>query len=154
MDETQVLYNIPYIPVKITNIVEGDFSYFEETLLMDLPILQLANICFDINRVEDNYDVIVNFNYKLAKEDKPLLKIQLSCHFAINKEIGDKLLYNEGLLLPKEYIKAIVINTISTTRGILYANTKHTEFNKYIIPSLEEEINFSEHILIPLVPID
>lgn len=147
----EIFNSIPAIPVRISNIAEIQFSYFEDILALNEVIAQVANIGFRVNRVEENYSIITTFNYELKKENKPLLKIQIACSFFIDKAIGDNLLVNEGLLLPKEYGKAIVVTTIATARGILYANTKHTEFNKYTIPSLENEIDFSGNILIPLV---
>ncbi|KHJ38947.1 hypothetical protein PBAC_08100 [Pedobacter glucosidilyticus] len=56
----------------------------------------------------------------------------------MKKQSWDKLKKEENnkLELPKNFLAHLLIITVGTTRGVLFAKTENTSYNQFIIPSL------------------
>lgn len=135
------------IPFKIVKVEEKQFSVFEEILAVEAPIKQ--NIGFGFG-VEFSKRIIgVTMRFVLQKNEQPLLKTEITCYFEIEeKSYNEKLLQENKIVLPCAFAKHLAMITIGTTRGVLYANTKGTDFNKYILGLINVDQMFSEDIII------
>lgn len=86
----------------------------------------------------DDTNRILSFTMKVdfKKDDKIFLIIEAGCEFRIEPDSWKSLETESGKrkLLPKQLGSHLVGLTISTVRGILYAKTQNTVFNKFFIP--------------------
>lgn len=137
------------IPFRIVKIEEKQFSVFEDTLLIDAPIKQ--NIGFGFGTEVEKRIIGTTMRFMLHKNEQPLLKTEITCYFEIEENaFNEKLLKSEKIILPQALVKHLAMITAGTTRGILFANTKGTDFNKYILGLVNIEQMFNQDIAIDL----
>lgn len=72
----------------------------------------------------------------LLNKQKVFIKIQVSCHFNIEPDTWTSFLKDSNVVVPKNFISHLTILTIGTSRGILHAKTEGTEFNQFILPTI------------------
>lgn len=94
--------------------------------------------------------IIIAPTIQLKQDDRTFLKLTVKCEF----EIGDNALNSftrvesEKYIIPRNFLLHLGVITIGTVRGILHSKTEGTEFNKFIIPSInlttmiEEDLEF------------
>ncbi|MFV1977501.1 MAG: hypothetical protein ACC651_17300, partial [Candidatus Scalindua sp.] len=61
---------------------------------------------------------------------------QVSCHFEISPESWSSFLNEEKIIFPKNFLTHLTLLSIGIARGVLHSKTDGTEFNKYILPTL------------------
>ena len=76
----------------------------------------------------------VKFTFMVEKA--PFLVIEASCEFNIHPEDWKAMLDGNSVVIPKETLEYLAMQTIGTTRGILHCKTEGTDFNKYMIPPI------------------
>lgn len=77
--------------------------------------------------------VLVQFEQK----ETPFLLIEACNHFKIEESSwGDMQNINNKIILPKGFACHLVMLTIGTLRGILHSKTENTEFNQFILPTI------------------
>jgi hypothetical protein len=77
--------------------------------------------------------VLVQFEQK----DKPFLLMEIANHYKIIESAWIEMQNsNNKLVLAKEFASHLVMLTIGTLRGALHCKTENTEFNKYILPTI------------------
>src|SRR5690554_3451300 len=122
------------LPIQFTlvHIEDNQFSTFDEMLHVDKPIEQQVGFGFGVDIEKKVTAVSVDFIFQ--KEEKPLLKQTITCYFEISSEDFDNQLKKEKeVVLPCGFGKHLAMLTTGTARGVLFANTKNTAFNKYLI---------------------
>lgn len=137
------------IPFKIIKVEEHQFSSFEDTLALDEPIQQ--HVGFGFGADIDNHTIAVAMEFVLHKKDIPLLKQEITCYFGIDPIVFKEEL-NQGnqLVLPCSFGKHLAMITTGTARGVLFANTKTSPFNQYLIGLINIDKMFNEDILIEI----
>lgn len=74
---------------------------------------------------------------QLGIEDKPFLQIEIGAHFEIDDAAWqDFEVDQEKLVIPKGFAQHLVVITIGTLRGVLHSKTENTEYNKYLLPTI------------------
>ena len=137
------------IPFKIVKVEENQFSVFEETLVLEEPIQQQIGFGFGIDA--ESRIVVVSMEFVLHKQNQPLIKLEIACYFEIEpQKFQEKLVQADGVVLPCSLTKHLAMITMGTARGVLFANTKNTEFNKFIIGLVDIDKMFTEDIHIKL----
>jgi len=137
------------IPFKIVKVEENQFSVFEETLAIEERINQHIGFGFGIDL--DKKVVAVAMKFVLQKNKHPLVKLEITCYFEIEKQaFQDLLVSGDTIVLPCGFGKHLAVITTGTARGVLFANTKNTEFNKFIIGLINVDKMFKEDIHIKL----
>ncbi len=137
------------ISFKIIKVEENQFSVFEDTLTLDEPIQQHVGFGFGAE-VESN-TIAVAIEFVLHKKDMPLLKLEISCYFDIEPNAFQNILKQETkVVLPCDFAKHLAMITTGTARGVLFANTKNTPFNLYLIGLINVDKMFGEDIIIEL----
>lgn len=70
---------------------------------------------------------------------KSFLKIDVSCHFKIEDDSWNTFINKkqQTLTIPKSFLAHMAMITVGTLRGILFAKTEGTIFNKFIIPTID-----------------
>lgn len=135
------------IPFKLVKIEDNQFSSFEETLDIKADVVQKVGFGFgaDLN----NRVIGVSIQFQLEIENKPLLKQVVTCYFEIeNKSFAELTQKNNQVVIPCELGKHMAMLTTGTARGILFANTKNTEFNKLFLGLINLEKIFKNDITI------
>ncbi|MDM1041685.1 MULTISPECIES: hypothetical protein [Empedobacter] len=133
------------IPFKIVKVEENQFSVFEETLVLEEPIQQQIGFGFGIDA--ESRIVVVSMEFVLHKQNQPLIKLEIACYFEIEpQKFQEKLVQADGVVLPCSLTKHLAMITMGTARGVLFANTKNTEFNKFIIGLVNVDKMFTEDV--------
>jgi len=139
------------LPIKfsLVHIEDNQFSTFDEMLDVDKPIKQQVGFGFGVDIEKKIIAVSVDFIF--LKEDRPLLKQNITCYFKISSEDFDNYLRKkQEVVLPCGFGKHLAMLTTGTARGVLFANTKNTAFSKYLIGLINIDEMFNEDIPIKL----
>lgn len=137
------------IPFKIVKVEENQFSVFEEALLIEERIQQ--QIGFGFGADTENRVIAVAIEFMLHKQNQPLTKLGITCYFEIEpKAFKEKLVQTETIILPCGFAKHLAMITTGTARGVLFANTKNTPFNQFVIGLVNVDKMFTEDIHIKL----
>src|SRR5690554_1493225 len=120
------------IPFKLVQIEEKQFATFENVLEKESPIQQEVGFGFGVDI--ENHIIGVTMDYTITKENAPMVKQTVSCYFKVESSEFEKQLKKEdAIVLPCGFGKHLAMITVGTTRGVLFANTKNTPFNQFIL---------------------
>jgi len=136
------------IPFKIVKVEENQFSVFEDTLVVDASIQQQIGFGFGVDI--ENKVIAVSMEFVLNKNELPLIKQEITCYFELKEEVFNTLLKKDKLILPCEFGKHLAVVSTGTARGVLYANTKNTEFNNFLIGLINVDNMFNEDIVVEI----
>ncbi len=120
----------------LKKITTEQFAIIESSYKEGSTINLDAGLKFGVNF--DKNVISVRFSTSLIQENSPFLILEIGCHFNIIKEAWESF-YNDSktnLILPKEFIGHLVMLTIGTTRGVLHSKTENTQFNDFLLPTL------------------
>lgn len=135
------------INFSLVHIEDNQFSTFEKMLDVEKPIQQEIGLGFGVD--VENAAIAVSMEFVLNKGEKPLLKQNITCYFEISpKDFDSQLRKGKEVVLPCGFGKHLAMLTIGTARGVLFANTKNTVFNKYLIGLINVDDMFNEDISI------
>ncbi|MRT92381.1 hypothetical protein [Ancylomarina sp. 16SWW S1-10-2] len=71
------------------------------------------------------------------QHDKPFLIIEIANHFKIEETAWSKFSSdNDKMIIPKGFASHLVVLTIGTVRGVLHSKTENTDFNKFLLPTI------------------
>lgn len=133
------------INFSLVHIEENQFSTFEEMLDAKKPIQQ--EIGFGFGADVEARTIAVSMEFVLYKEEKPLLKLKITNVFEVeSNSFEQKILQEKKIVLPCEFGKHLAVVTTGTARGVLFANTKNTPFNKYLMGLINVDEMFYEDI--------
>ncbi len=110
------------------------FAVFAENYLSNKAANVTTSLEFKINEVDKRIGVFATFTFDNAK--KTFIKIQVSCHFSVDPESWNDFKKDNLVIFPKNFISHLTMLTIGTSRGVLHGKTEGTEFNKFIIPTI------------------
>lgn len=110
------------------------FALFEEKYSSKKELNITTSLEFKINEEQKLIGVFATFTFEQSK--KIFIKIQVSCHFNIEPNTWTSFLKDNNVVFPKNFICHLTMLTIGTSRGILHAKTEGTEFNKFILPTI------------------
>lgn len=74
--------------------------------------------------------------------DNPLLKMMLTCQFAIQPEDWETMISDGYITIPRNLQEFLAVHTVGTSRGVLFSKTEKTPFVRLILPP----VNVSEII--------
>ncbi|NLZ96003.1 MAG: hypothetical protein GX921_09305 [Bacteroidales bacterium] len=135
------------ISFSLVHIEDNQFSTFEEMLDVEKPIQQEIGFGFGVD--VENGAIAVSMEFVLHKGEKPLLKQNITCYFKISpKDFNKQLRKEKEVVLPCALAKHLAMLTVGTARGVLFANTKNTPFNEYLIGLINVDDMFNEDISI------
>ncbi len=110
------------------------FALFEENFSAKKETNITTSLEFKINLEQKLIGVFAAFSFEQVK--KVFIKIQVSCHFNIDNDSWSSFLQDEIIVVPQSFIAHLTMLTIGTSRGILHTKTEGTEFNKFILPTI------------------
>jgi len=129
------------IAFALSRISTEQFAIIDEEFESQEDIQLETNIKYGV----DEQDRIVSCFVKItfASDNGPFLMVEGGCHFVIKDECWVEMASENEIVLPKGFVTHIAVLTVGTVRGILHTKTEGTNFNKYILPT----INLSEIIM-------
>ncbi|MBC7747921.1 MAG: hypothetical protein H7Z76_04955 [Methylotenera sp.] len=142
------------IGFNLQNIRTEQFAILEENYTPEKAINLSTTVAFKINIENRQIGVFAKFEFVQVK--KIFLKIELSCHFELNKPSWDSLKNDQKtkLQVPKDFLAHLLIITVGTTRGVLFAKTENTPYHQFIIPSLDIQDIANEDAIFDLIDSD
>ncbi|OFX28635.1 MAG: hypothetical protein A2033_07655 [Bacteroidetes bacterium GWA2_31_9] len=120
------------------------FATFEKNHSAKKEVSLTTDIEFKINTENKQVGVYTTFSFDQSK--KVFIKIQVSCHFEISLDTWNSLLSENKIIFPHTFITHLAVLTIGTARGVLHSKTEGTEFNKYILPTLDISKMFTKDV--------
>jgi hypothetical protein len=127
------------IPFFLKTIQIEQFAWFEENFKEDdlLTVELTTQIQFKLNPQNQIVSTFVGVTFQ--QQQKPFLKINMSCAFKIKEAIVQQLMDKNQtkIVLPKHFLQHLVVITIGTIRGALFAKTEGTLFNRFMVPTLD-----------------
>jgi len=125
------------IAFALNKISTEQFAIIDEEFASSDNIQLITNIRFG---ADDNEEMISCFvEIVFESEGKPFLKVEGGCHFHIEEESWNEMVDKENRLinLPKGFVFHLAFLTVGTVRGILHSKTEGTDFNKYVLPTID-----------------
>lgn len=110
------------------------FATFEEDYAPKKHVDLFTSLEFKLNPEEQQIGVYAMFTFNQGK--KSFIRIQVSCHFAIEPNAWLSFQKDHKITFPKEFLGHLVMISVGTTRGILHTKTEGTIFNQYILPTI------------------
>ena len=94
-----------------------------------------------------NEQIACFLSFEFIQKEKIFLKIQVSCHFKIEKSAWNSFIKEDNLVVSKGLLAHLAMITTGTARGALFAKTEGTPFSKYIVPTINVEEMIKEDAL-------
>ena len=69
-------------------------------------------------------------------KNNPFLVLEVSCEFDIDSKFWEEFEDKTTVILPKGFMAHLAMITVGTTRGVLHNKTDNTQFNSYILPTI------------------
>lgn len=114
------------------------FAFFEENIIQKADVAFDISIEFKCDTTEQRLGCFVDITF--IQKQKVILKIEVSCHFKIQPASWDAFVKElNKIIIPKNFLSHLAMLTVGTTRGILFAKTENTVFNKFIVPTINVE---------------
>jgi hypothetical protein len=111
------------------------FATFEDNFTPKAKTELKTGLEFKFNKEQKLIAVYVTIVFEQKK--KAFLKLQVSCHFNISDDSFHKYCDDSKIIFPKGFMTHLTMISISSVRGVLHAKTEGTEFNKYLLPTLD-----------------
>lgn len=120
----------------LTKITTEQFAILENNFDKDYEIKIHVNIRFAADNKSKLVGVFTTFTYETNQ--KQFLIIEVGCHFNIEPQAWEGMFTEESnqLTVPKGFLRHLAVITVGTTRGILYAKTENTPFNRFYLPTI------------------
>ncbi len=124
------------IGFQLIGIVTRQFAIIED--VFDKNIKQVSfsvNVDFGINNSKKIISTTVKVQFYQNKS--VFLIVEISNHFIIEQSAWNNLKNDkEKIIIKKDFATHLLVLTIGTIRGVLHAKTENTEFNNFILPTL------------------
>ena len=125
-----------FIKFQLVNITTEQFAVIEDAFDTENKNVSFSvNIDFGIDKEQKL--IISNVKVQFEQNKSVFLIIEVS-----NQYIVDDTAWNEQIniknkyIIPKGFATHLMVLTIGTLRGVLHAKTENTEFNRFILPTL------------------
>jgi hypothetical protein len=128
-------FNKP-INFSLNRINTIQFAVLEDCFVEGKSIDLTTSVNFGIGK--DEHVVASLGTFTLEIEQKPFLKLEISCEFNIDNESWASFLSadNKSIHFPKGLMIHLTTIMVGTARGILHAKTENTIFNKFPLPTI------------------
>ncbi len=120
----------------LSKITTEQFAIIESAFNADIAIEFNINSKYGINEKDK---MIAAFIAPAFIQNKtPFLVLEIACHFKIAEDAWNKYLNKEKtrLNLPIGFIRHLTMLSLGTARGVLHSKTENTDFNKFILPTI------------------
>lgn len=85
---------------------------------------------------KENKIISIKASFQFEQQTIPFLIIEASCFFKIEPNDWNTFILESEVIVPKSIITHFAMLTVGTVRGILHAKTEGTNFNGFVIPTI------------------
>ncbi len=125
----------PKIGFTLKKITTEQFAILPDAYQEDKDADMTTQVSFAINPENRMLGVKVLFRFSHGKAT--FLVLETSCHFEIAQAgWNEAKQQDEKLLFPVGFIQHLSMLTVGTARGVMHAKTENTDFNTFIVPTL------------------
>jgi hypothetical protein len=111
------------------------FAIIEDCFKNGEKVTFNSKIGFGADKATTTIAIFTGFRFE--QNNIPFLLIETSCYFQIGEANWDTFNNNGVLLLPKDFMRQLLMLAIGTARGVLHAKTENTPFNRFLLPILD-----------------
>ena len=91
---------------------------------------------------------VVRFSFEKSKQ--PIILIEVCCEFDIHPDDWKNMIIGDDIVIPKETLEILTVQTVGVTRGVLFCKTEGTPFNVFILPPINVASMIKKDIKISL----
>ncbi|MTI20772.1 hypothetical protein E1176_07045 [Fulvivirga sp. RKSG066] len=137
------------IPFALKSIETLEFATFDKVYKDGDEVGIETNFNFGVSREE--HSLAVHFSLVFICHEKPFIKLKLACDFDIEPLSFKKftVMKSNSLKVPKSFFTHLSVLTVGTARGVLHAKLENTEYDHFLLPTLnisemiKEDVEFS-----------
>jgi hypothetical protein len=118
----------------LIKINTDQFAIIESAYKKDNEVNLKIGLQFGANR--ENKIISVKVSIQFEQEDIPFLIIEASCFFGIEPTDWDTFIQETAIVVPKSVITHFCVLTVGTVRGILHSKTEGTNYNGFVVPTI------------------
>ena len=94
-----------------------------------------VNLGFSI--APDVKGIACGFSVEFAHNNKPILKLSISCEFSVHPEDWNTHIKDNIFTLSTEDLGFFANQTVGSARGIMFCKTEDTDFRNFILPPID-----------------
>jgi len=118
----------------LAKISTDQFAIIPSSFKMGEDVNLKTSLQFGSNKESKLISVKASFQFE--QQLIPFLIIEASCYFNIEPNDWNIFVQEAEIVVPKSIITHLTVLTVGTVRGILHAKTEGTNFNGFIIPTI------------------
>jgi len=80
--------------------------------------------------------ISVKISIEFEHQANPFLIVEASCFFNIESNDWNSFIMDKEIVVPQSVITQFAVLTVGTLRGILHAKTEGTNYNGFVIPTI------------------
>lgn len=124
------------ISFRLVRVNTEEYATFPEVVREKGKIELKTGFSFALDDEEKAIKCVIRLMFESS--EKVFILLQSSCEFEIEPTTWSKWLSTkkDKLTIPKGFARHLVVLTLGTSRGVLHAKTENTEFNSYILPTI------------------
>lgn len=106
------------------------------------------NVSIGFNAAKQARRLACVFSVEFLHDNRPDLKLGISCEFDIHSEDWDRLLTEDIITISKNDLGFFANQTVGAARGILFCKTGNTDFRSFILPPIDLTKILNEDLMI------
>ncbi|MEK7719911.1 MAG: hypothetical protein AAB347_09930 [Bacteroidota bacterium] len=127
MENKNIRFSLAKISTDQFAIIPGSFKIGEAVNLK-------TSLQFGSDK--ENKLISIKASFQFEQQTIPFLIIEASCFFMIEPNDWNTFILESEVIVPKSIITHFVMLAVGTVRGILHAKTEGTNFNGFVIPTI------------------
>lgn len=122
----------------LKQVLTHQFAIIEDAFKAD----EKVNFAFELNFATNATEKMIRVGIRMRFEQQqvPFLLLETSCSFKIKeddwKEMTEIAECNKAVV-PKDFATHLAMLAVGTARGVLHAKTEQTEFNRFMVPTID-----------------
>lgn len=124
------------IGFQLSKITTEQFAIIPDAYNKENPKIEMSiGVKFGLNREDKMIASFVTVSFEQRK--KAFMIIEIANHFKIEDNAWNSFNKSEReIIIPKGFAIHLVMLTVGTLRGTLHCKTENTEFNSFILPTI------------------
>jgi hypothetical protein len=118
----------------LVKINTDQFAIIESAFKMGSDVDLKIGLQFGANKVDKVISVKTSIQFE--QQEVPFMMIQASCFFRIEPTDWATFVQGDEIVVPKSVITHFCVLTVGTVRGILHSKTEGTNYNGFVVPTI------------------
>jgi hypothetical protein len=118
----------------LSGIKTEQFAIFKENYDVKKVSELITDLAFAVSPDTKILSTIATFSFQQRK--KTFIKLEVTCQFVIIEEAWESFAIDNNVTIPKQFLEHMAMLTVGTCRGILFTKTEGTEFNRFLLPTI------------------